>query len=434
MSDTLIRGRLLTFHADPEDSADSHRYLEDGGLLIRGGRIAAIGDGPALARENPGATVIDHRPHLILPGFIDPHIHFPQTQIVASHAAELLDWLNDYTFPAEAAFADPAHAARIAGAFLDLLTAHGTTTACAFGSSHPASVDALFSAAEARGMAMLGGKVMMDRNAPDAVLDTAQSSHDDSRALIDRWAGRGRLTCVITPRFAITSTPAQLEAAGALAAAYPHLPIQTHLSENRAEIDLTLSLYPKARDYLDIYDHYGLLGPRSLMGHAIHLTPREIARMAETGTRAIHCPTSNLFLGSGLFDRAGLRAAGIVTGVATDIGAGTSWSMLRTLDEGYKVSQLRGQRLTPLAAFHWATRGNALALGMADRIGTLDAGTDADLVVLDSRATPAMALRAETIETLAQELFLLQTLGDDRAVVQTYVAGRSVKSSDGPAI
>lgn len=428
MTDTLIRGRLLSFHADPEDTEDSHRYLEDGALLIRDGRIAAMGDGPTLARDNPQARQIDHRPHLVLPGFIDPHIHFPQGQVVASYAAQLLDWLNDYTFPAEAAFADPAHAARMAGAFLDLLLGHGTTTACAFGSVHPGSIDALFTAAEARGMAMLGGKVMMDRNAIPEVQDTAQSSYDDSRALIHRWAGRGRLTYAITPRFAITSTPAQLEAAGALAAEFPDLPIQTHLNENRDEIDLTLSLYPNARDYLDIYDHHGLLGPRSLMGHAIHMTPREIARMAETGTRAIHCPTSNLFLGSGLFDREGLRAAGVVTGVATDIGGGTSWSMLRTLDEAYKVSQMRGQRMTPLAAFHWATRGNALALGMADRIGTLEVGTDADLVVLDARATPAMRLRAETIRSLSEKLFLIQTLGDDRAVAETYVAGKPMKS------
>ena len=429
MSDTLIRGRVLGFHADPEEVADAYLYLEDGAVLVRDERIAAVGDGAALARAHPGAREIDHRPHLILPGFIDPHIHFPQGQVVASYAAALLDWLNDHTFPAEAAFADPAHAARMAEAFLDLLIAHGTTTACAFGSVHPGSIDALFAAAEARGMAMLGGKVMMDRNAAPAVHDTAQASYDDSRALITRWAGRGRLTYAITPRFAITSTPEQLAAAGALAAEFLDLPIQTHLSENRAEIDFTLSLYPEARDYLDIYDRFGLLGSRSLMGHAIHLTPREIARMAETGTRAIHCPTSNLFLGSGLFDRTGLRAAGIVTGVATDIGGGTSWSMLKTLDEAYKVSQLRGARLNPLAAFHWATRGNALALGMADRIGTLAEGSDADLVVLDARATPAMRLRAERLRGLEDELFLLQTLGDDRAVVETYVAGRPAKSA-----
>ena len=421
----LIRGRVLSFHADPAEVEDAFTYIEDGALLVDGGRIAAVGDYADLRRD--GLAVIDHRPHLILPGLIDPHIHFPQVQVVASWGAQLLDWLRDYTFPAEARFADPDHAERMAGAFCDMLIAHGTTTACAFASVHPGSVDALFAAAEARGMAVLGGKVMMDRNAIPAVQDTAQQSYDDTKALIERWQGRGRLTYAITPRFAITSTPEQLAAAGALVAEHPDLPMQTHLSENRAEIDFTLSLYPQARDYLDVYDRFGLLGPRSLMGHSIHLSEREIARMAETGTRAIHCPTSNLFLGSGLFDEAGLRNAGVVTGVATDIGGGTSYSMLQTLNEAYKVLQMRGQNLPALQAFHWATRGNAVALGMEDRIGTLAVGSDADLVVLDARATPAMALRAETVGTLAEELFLLQIMGDDRAVVETYIAGRPMK-------
>ena len=421
----LIRGRVLSFHADPAEVEDAFTYIEDGALLVDGGRIAAVGDYADLRRD--GLAVIDHRPHLILPGLIDPHIHFPQVQVVASWGAQLLDWLRDYTFPAEARFADSVHAERMAGAFCDMLIAHGTTTACAFASVHPGSVDALFGAAEARGMAMLGGKVMMDRNAIPAVQDTAQQSYDDTKALIARWQGRGRLTYAITPRFAITSTPEQLAAAGALVAEHPDLPMQTHLSENRAEIDFTLSLYPQARDYLDVYDRFGLLGPRSLMGHSIHLSEREIARMAETGTRAIHCPTSNLFLGSGLFDEAGLRRAGVVTGVATDIGGGTSYSMLQTLNEAYKVLQMRGQNLPALQAFHWATRGNAIALGMEDRIGSLAVGSDADLMVLDARATPAMALRAETVETLAEELFLLQIMGDDRAVVETYIAGRPMK-------
>jgi len=292
---------------------------------------------------------------------------------------------------------------------------------------HPGSVDALFGAAQARGMMMLGGKVMMDRNAPDYLRDTPQSGYDDSKRLIARWHGQDRLRYAISPRFAITSTPEQLEAAGALAREHPELPIQTHLSENHAEIELTLSLYPRARDYLDVYETYGLVRSNTLLGHAIHLNAREIARMAETGARAVFCPTSNLFLGSGLFDADGLRQAGVVTAVATDVGGGTSYSQLQTLNEAYKVLQMRGQRLHPFAAFHWITRGNALALGLADRIGSLQVGGDADLVVLDARATPAMALRAERIESLAEELFLLQILGDDRAVAQTYVAGKAMK-------
>lgn len=425
----LIRGRVLDFFADPADTEQNHRYHENGAILIEDGRILAVGDHADLRRE--GVPEIDHSPHLILPGFIDPHIHFPQLQVIASWGAQLLDWLNTYTFPAEAEFADPAHAARMAGLFLDQLTAHGTTTAVAFCSSHKASAEALFTAAHARDMAMVGGKVMMDRNAIPAVQDTAQSAYDDSKALIAAWHGTGRQRYAITPRFAITSTPEQLAAAGRLAAEHPDCHVQTHLSENRDEIDYTLSLYPEARDYLDIYDTHGLLGPKSLLGHSIHLEPREIARMAETRSRAVFCPTSNLFLGSGLFDAEGLRAAGITAGIATDLGGGTSWSMLQTLNEGYKILQLRGQKLHPLAAFHWATRGNALALGMEDEIGTLAPGSAADLVVLDPRATPAMALRAERASSLAEELFILQIMGDDRAVAQTYVAGRPQKGNAG---
>jgi guanine deaminase len=417
---TLLRGRLLTFRSET-----SHSYIEDGALIVEHGRIAAVGRYSELAA--PGLAEIDHRPHLILPGFIDPHIHFPQVQVIASWGEQLLDWLNLYVFPEEARYVDPAHAETMASAFLDLLTAHGTTTACAFASVHPGSVDALFSAAEARGMRMIAGKVMMDRNAPENLRDTPQRGYDESKALIARWHGRGRLQYAITPRFAITSTPEQLEAAGALAAEHPDLHIQTHLSENLAEIDYTLSLYPQARDYLDVYEHYGLVGPKTLLGHCIHLKDREIARMAETGARAVFCPTSNLFLGSGLFDAERLGKAGVVSGIATDVGAGTSYSQLQSLNEAYKALQLRGQKLHPLSAFHWATRGNAVALGLADRIGSLEAGFDADLVVLNARATPAMALRAERVESLAEELFLLQILGDDRAVAQTYVAGRPMK-------
>mgnify|MGYP000863032725 FL=1 len=418
----LIRGRTLSFHADPAETENAFSYHADGAIVTNDGRIKAIGDYAAL--RAPGLPEIDHRPNLILPGFIDPHLHFPQVQVIASWGAQLLDWLNTYTFPAEAKFADPAHAATMADAFLKLLLAHGTTSAVAFCSVHPQSAEALFAAAEARNMAMIAGKVMMDRNAPASVLDTPQQGYDDSKRLIGKWHGRGRQRYAITPRFAITSTPEQLAMTGQLVREHPDCHIQTHLSENHDEIAYTLSLYPQARDYLDIYESFGFLSDKLLLGHSIHLHPREIARMAETGSRAIFCPTSNLFLGSGLFDEAGLRAAGITSGIATDIGGGSSYSMLQTLNEGYKILQLRGQKLHPLAAFHWITRGNALALGMADQIGTLAPGSMADLVVLDSRATPAMALRMQTAETLPEELFVLQILGDDRAIAQTYVAGK----------
>lgn len=272
-------------------------------------------------------------------------------------------------------------------------------------------------------MRMIGGKVMMDRNAPEAVLDTPQSSYDDSRALIGKWHGRGRLGYAISPRFAITSTPEQMEMAGALAAAHPECHVQTHLSENLDEIAFATSLYPAAKDYLHIYETYGLLSDKMLLGHCIHLSDREVASMAETGAHPVFCPTSNLFLGSGCFNDQRLREAGVASAIATDIGAGTSYSMLQTLNEGYKILQLQDQKLHALRAFDWITRGNAAVLGLADRIGTLDAGTEADIVVLDARATPAMELRMERAETLDEELFVLQIMGDDRSVAQTYIAG-----------
>ena len=430
MTDTLLRGRLLTFHRDPLDGTDTgaFTYLEDAGLLLRDGLIVARGPYAEVAAGAPGAEVIDHRPHLMTAGFIDTHIHFPQVQVIASWGAQLLDWLNDYTFPEETRFADRTHCDRMAAAFLDQLIAHGTTSAVAFCSVHAASVDACFTEASRRDMRMLAGKVMMDRNAPDGLRDTARSGYDDSAALIARWHGKGRNGYVITPRFAITSTPEQLEMAGALAAEHPDCHVQTHLSENHAEIAYTAELYPEARDYLDVYQRHGLLGPKSLLGHAIHLQPREIDALAETGAHPVFCATSNLFLGSGLFDEAGLRGRGISSGVATDVGAGTSYSMLQTLSEGYKVLQLQNQPLHPLRAFHWATRGNAEVLGLEDRIGTLDPGTEGDVIVLNARATPAMALRAERARTLAEELFILQVMGDDRAVEEVYISGTPHKA------
>lgn len=428
---TLLRGRVLDFNRTPsgEDDTEAYTYIEDGAVLMAAGKIEARGSYASLATRAPDAEVIDHRPHLLMPGFIDMHVHFPQVQVIASWGAQLLDWLNTYTFPEETRFADAAHAAAMAGHFCDLLTSHGTTTAVAFGSVHATSVDALFSEAAKRNMCMISGKVMMDRNAPDGLTDTPQSGFEDSKALIAKWHGQGRAHYAITPRFAITSTPQQLEMAGALVAEHPECFVQTHLSENHDEIAFTAELYPDAPDYLGVYENYGLLGDKTLLGHAIHLTPREIDLLAETRSKPVFCPTSNLFLGSGLFDDAGLRARGISNGIATDVGAGTSYSMLQTLNEGYKVLQLQNQKLHPLAAFDWITRGNAEVLGLSDQIGTLAAGSDADIVVLNARATHAMDLRMQRAETLSEELFILQMLGDDRAIAETYLAGTAQKKA-----
>jgi guanine deaminase len=423
----VLRGRVLSFSAQPQGpgDSDSYSFFDDGAVLIEDGLIGYAGawvDG-----LGTGAEVTDHRPHLIMAGFIDAHIHYPQMQVIGSYAGSLLEWLNSYTFVEEQRFADAGHGRRIASRFFDELIRHGTTTAASYCTVHPQSVQAFFAEAEARNMLMLGGKVMMDRNAPPGLLDTAQSGYDDSAALIERWHGRGRAHYVISPRFAITSTPEQMEASEALARRYPDLHIQTHVDENLAEIDFAKSLYPNIADYLGIYERYNLLGPRTLLGHCIHLTEREVGLLAETRAVAVHCPTSNLFLGSGLFDRQRLLDAGVRIAIATDVGGGSSYSLLRTLDEGYKVCQLNGQRLDPLNSFYMATLGNARALGLEHRIGAVANGLEADLVVLDAAATPQMALRMETVASLTEELFLLQTCGDDRAVVETYVAGAPLK-------
>ncbi len=434
MTATLLRGRLLGFVRRPEgiDDHDAYRNEEDGGLLVEDGRIAAVGPYAAVRAAAPeGIDEIDHRPCLILPGFIDTHVHFPQMQVIGAYAANLLEWLNTHTFPEECRFVEPAHSARIARHFYDEMLRHGTTTAVAYCSVHKASADAYFAEALKRGMCMVGGKVMMDRNAPQGLLDTPEMGYDETRAVIEAWHGKGRNHVAITPRFAITSTPAQMEMTAALAREFPDLHIQTHLSENHEEIRYTAELYPEAIDYTDVYANYGLLGPKSLFGHCIHLSEREADAMSEAGAVAVHCPTSNLFLGSGLFPLKTLsrRAKPVRIGLATDVGGGTSYSMLRTLDETYKIQQLLGERLNPFESFYHMTLGNAQVLSLESRIGTLEPGTDADLVVLDATATPAMALRMEVVRSLADELFLLQTLGDDRAVRETYVAGKAMKAA-----
>jgi guanine deaminase len=434
MNSTLLRGRLLSFRREPEglDDDGAYLYIEDGGLLLQDGLITMAGEFADLSdNAPPDVEVIDHRPHLIMPGFIDTHIHFPQMQVVGSYAGSLLEWLNTYTFVEEQRFAEPEHSARIAIKFFDELIRHGTTTAVAYCSVHKVSADMYFAESLRRNMLMLGGKVMMDRNAPEGLRDTPQTGYDDTKQVIADWHGKGRNHVVISPRFAITSTPEQMEMAAALAMEYPDLHVQTHLSENLAEVDYACALYPEAKDYTDIYARYGLLGPKSLFGHCIHLSDREADAMSESRSVAVFCPTSNLFLGSGLFGlkRLSQRQRAVRVAVATDIGGGTSYSMLRTLDEGYKVLQLQGERMTPFESFYRMTLGNALALGLAEKIGTLEAGSDADLVVLDSSATPAMALKMEAVKTLAEELFLMQTMGDDRTIAETYVAGKAMKGS-----
>ncbi len=380
-----IRGRVLTFRDDPAEAGPSARlYIENGAVLIANGRIEAVGEaGDILSRAPEDAAVDDHSGCLVMAGFVDAHIHYPQTQVIGSYGAQLLDWLNDYTFVEEQKFADSDHCARMAEFFLDELFRCGTTTAMVYCTVHPQSVDAFFAAAERRSARMIAGKAMMDRDAPDALMDTAQRGYDESKALIGRWRGRGRLGYAITPRFAVTSSQEQLEAAGALAREFPDAYVQTHLDENKAEIARVAELFPDAQSYLDVYDRAGLLGARSVFGHCIHMQDGEVARLAASRSVAAFCPTSNLFLGSGLFDQARLQRAGVRIALATDVGGGTSYSMLHTAAEGYKVLQLNRQSWPALQAFFRMTLGNARALSLDDRIGSIEAGKEADLVVLD---------------------------------------------------
>ncbi|WP_422394809.1 guanine deaminase [Pelagibacterium nitratireducens] len=421
----------MSFISEPSgpDDHDSYRYIEDGAVVVDQGRIVSTGEyNDGLKLVAPKAEVIDHRPGLILPGFIDTHIHYPQMQVIGSYAKDLLEWLNTYTFVEEQRFADSEHAARIASLFCDELVRYGTTTAAVYCSVHPQSVDAFFTEAEKRGMRMVAGKVMMDCNAPQGLLDTPQRGYDESKALLEKWDGVGRLHYAITPRFALTSTHAQMEMTQDLVREFSDAYVQTHVNESLGEIEFVRELFPNLPDYVGVYEHYGLLGPKTLLGHCIHMTDREIEALSETGSVAVFCPTSNLFIGSGLFDRERLMESNVRIGVATDVGGGTSYSMLRTLDEGYKVLQLRGQRLSPLESFFMMTLGNARALSLEHTIGTLEPGSDADIVVLDARALPHMTLKMEQVESLSEELFLLQTCGDDRVIAETYVAGEAAKA------
>jgi len=423
------RGAILSFVADPGDGsdADSYRYHADGALIVAAGKIAAIGPaGPVLAQIPKDSPVADHGRNLILPGFIDSHTHYVQSDVIAAGGRGLLDWLQDYTFVEERRFKDKQHASQVADFFLDELARNGTTTALVFCSVHQTSVDAFFEAAERRLLRMIAGKVLMDRNAPQDLLDSPAAADRESRELLERWQGRGRLDYAITPRFAPTSSAAQLQVASALAKDFPDAFIHSHLAETRDEIAWVQRLFPAARSYLDVYDHYGLLRDRAVYAHCIHLDADDRRRMAQSGAAAAFCPTSNLYLGSGLFDMGAADAAGMRFSTATDVGGGSSFSMLRTLDEARKVARLQGQDLHPLRAFYLATLGAARCLKLEDRIGSLGVGAEADFIVLDLQSTELIARRTAAARSLSDVLRILMTLGDDRSVKATYISGRQV--------
>ncbi len=425
MNQYLLKGQTLRFAENPfsGDPASACVHERRGAVVIEDGTVLANGNADALEREYSDAKTIDYKNSLILPGFIDSHVHYPQTAIIASWGKRLIEWLNGYTFPEETRFADADHAAETAARFFDLNIQNGITTCCSYCTIHPQSVDAYMTEARARGMRVAGGKVMMDRNAPDALRDTAEQSYSDSKALLEKWHGVDRLEYVVTPRFAPTSTPAQLEAAGALWAEHPECLMQTHLSEQKEEIQWVGELFPDAPDYFGVYEKYRLVGPGAVMGHSIHLTEREWARIAETGTAIGHCPTSNTFIGSGLFNMKRAQGLGIPVGLATDVGGGSSFSMLRTMAAAYEIGQLGGTAIHPAQLLWLATEGSARALRMDRKIGRLDPGMEADIVVLDLKSTPVIEQRVDRARDVWEAVFPTIMLGDDRAIEAVWING-----------
>lgn len=423
------RASLLHFHADPALSSDAHSWIEDGLLLVEDGKVKAAGDYASLASAlPPGVAVADYRGHVITPGFIDTHLHFPQTDMIASPGPGLLPWLETYTFPTERRFEDLAHARSVAEFFVDELLRNGTTTAMVYCSVHRESVDGFFEASHARNLRMVAGKVLMDRHCPPFLRDTCVEGVRDSEELINKWHKHGRQLYAITPRFAPTSTEEQLALAGELARSYPDTFIQTHVSENVDECRWVRELFPNHRSYLSVYEHYGLMRQRTMFGHCVWLDGEDWARMADTQSATAVCPTSNLFLGSGLFDFETADGAGALLSLGTDVGGGTSFSMLQTMNEAYKVARLKGSYLPALRMFYLATLGAARSMQLEGTIGSFAPGAEADFIVIDPKATPLLARRTSHANSLEELLFALALLGDDRAIRATYAAGNLVHS------
>ncbi|MEM6049839.1 guanine deaminase [Erwinia sp. P7711] len=428
-----LRGSFFDITAvvdNPQQLPDHARYIEDGLLLLNGGEIVSLQsweEGRGLLAQ--GAAVQDYRGKLIVPGFVDTHIHYPQTEMIGAYGEQLLEWLQQYTFPVESQYHCPQHSAKMSAFFLHQLLSNGTTTALVFGTVHPESVDALFHAADHLGMRLIAGKVMMDRNAPDYLTETPEQSYQQTRELIQRWHNHGRLSYALTPRFAPTSSPELLARVRQLKEEFPDTWVHTHLSENPQEVEWVKALFPEHKGYLDVYHHYQLTGPRSVFAHCIHLEEEEWDCLHHTDSAIAFCPTSNLFLGSGLFNLKTCWDKGVKMGIGTDVGAGTTFNMLQTLGEAYKVGQLQRYRLAACEAFYHATLGGAKALDLADRIGNFAAGKEADFVVLDPAVSALQQMRYANSRDIWEKLFILMTLGDDRNIAATWVNGECVWQS-----
>lgn len=430
------RGEVLYFVDDPAKKADSYRYYPNGVLYVENGRVLEAGSYEELKLAHKGAKIVDYSGKLIIPGMIDTHVHYPQIEMVAAYGDQLLDWLNNYTFPTEKNFSNPDHALRVANSFLDQLISNGTTTALVFSTVSPVSVDAFFEASQKRNMRMISGKVLMDRFAPDYLMDTPESGYSQSKELIKKWHNKGRQQYAVTPRFAPTSTPEQLTLAGKLVKEYPDVYVHTHVAENNAEVAWVKELFPRSRSYLDVYDQFGLVTNRSVFAHGIYLDNVDMQTLAKKGGSISFCPTSNLFLGSGLFNIERAQQNNVKVGLGTDVGAGTSLSILETMNEAYKVNQLRKafsddpskiKPLDPFQLLYLATLGGARALSLDDKIGSFLPGKEADFIVLNPNSKPLLSVRVQGAKDLNEKLFAFGVLGDDRTVEQTYIMGKALK-------
>jgi len=422
----VFRGRVFSPVSDPfaGDPLKSFVYHDDGFVAVEGAEI--VGVGPFREAPRGSFALTQFGPHaLIAPGFIDTHLHAPQLEMIGSYGGHLLEWLNRYTFPTEAKFRDPGHAGMIARAFFDELLRNGTLCALIFSTIHAEATDIFFAEAERRGFRAIIGKTMMDRNAPPELLEDPKDSYEQSRALLTKWHKRGLLRYAITPRFAPTSTPELLEAAGQLKREFPDAYVHTHISENKNEITWVQQLFAEA-EYADVYDRYGLLGERSVLAHGVWLTEEELDLLARRGARIAHCPNSNLFLGSGLFPLHHVLEAGVIVGLGTDIGAGTTPSMFTTMSDAYKVQQVQGVSLSPFHLWYLATLGGAKALSLDAETGSLQPGKSADFLVLDLQATPLIAMRSERATSVEDLLAGLIFMADDRVVRGRFIAGREV--------
>ncbi|MAZ86420.1 MAG: guanine deaminase [Cellvibrionaceae bacterium] len=421
----IITGRVLHFIDEPDIAAEnSYEYYKIGALVIEDGKIAYCGEAVEAIGRFPNYPIVDRHEKLIIPGMIDTHMHYPQTEITGAYGEQLLEWLETYTFPTERKFSDKAYESDVSERFISECLKNGTTTAMVFGTVHPESVDAFFEVSESYNMRNICGKVLMDRNAPDYLLDAdLDTAKRQTEELIHRWHNKGRQLYAVTPRFTPTCTPEMMTIAKELMDTAPGLYLHSHLSENKGECAWVAELEPEAADYLDAYDRYGLVGPRSVFAHGIHLSEREYKRLAETGAAIAHSPTSNLFLGSGLWNKKACQDYGVRAGLASDVGAGTSFSQLQTLNEAYKIQQLQGQKLSAFQSFYFATLGSAKSIYLDDKIGNFEVGKEADFVIMDNAGTELMKYRQSHSHTLEEELFVLGTIGDDRSIAETYVMG-----------